>query len=100
MIVIHAVSERTSNKAIEKPKIISPSECAGIVPIVLSGRDLRKGLIDGDSQFFSRQPDFQIHDRGLHGRRRRRGLEGISGFRNLKLGGCPCACRTDSQQCD
>jgi hypothetical protein len=65
MIVIHAISERTSHKTIEKPKIFSPSEGAGIVPVVFPSGDLRKGLIDGDSQFFSRQSDFQIHDRGL-----------------------------------
>jgi len=61
-IVMHPVAKRASHKAIQEADIVAISKCPGIVPVLFLRRDLRKPVVDGNSQFLGRKPDFEIHD--------------------------------------
>ena len=62
LIMIHAVSKRSSDDAIQEPNVLPFSQCDGLTPIALARRHLRKALIDSGSQSFGREPNFKIDD--------------------------------------
>jgi len=65
LIMIHPVSKRSSDDAIQEPNVLPFSQRDGITPIVLARRDLRKALIDGGSQSFGGELNFKIDDGGF-----------------------------------
>jgi hypothetical protein len=62
LIMIHTVSKRSSDDAIQELNVLLRSQRDGLTPIVLARRDLRKAVIDSGSQSFGSELNFKIDD--------------------------------------
>jgi hypothetical protein len=62
LIMIHTVSKRSSDDAIQELNVLLRSQRDGLTPIVLACRDLRKAVIDSGSQSFGSELNFKIDD--------------------------------------